>query len=327
MKRRDQCEPDNKGEQTMIQSRTPPVVDDTDYPASDGQPVGETPRHVNNLFYVSYPLSVWFVDDPQVFVAANMFVYYERGNNRRHVSPDVFVSLGIPKETVPPRERYLLWEEGKGPDTVIEFTSPSTADEDLNHKRTIYRDVLRVREYFLFDPTGETLDPPLQGQRLVNGDYQPIQPVNGRLPSEALRLHLEVDGDLLRLWNPLTRQWLPIPPDFPQMIQAAEAARQQTAAEYVAEQEARRQAEAARRQAEAALKQAEDTRRQEEQARRQAETALATERAVKEQAEALRVQEERARKQAEEGLRQKQEELERLRREIEALRRGDQKEP
>ena len=36
----------------MIQSRTPPVVDETYYPASDGQPVGETPPHVKNLFYL-----------------------------------------------------------------------------------------------------------------------------------------------------------------------------------------------------------------------------------------------------------------------------------
>src|SRR5579872_1207089 len=48
------------GEKIMIQSRTPAVVDDTYYPASDGQPVGETPWHVKNLFYASDPLNVWY---------------------------------------------------------------------------------------------------------------------------------------------------------------------------------------------------------------------------------------------------------------------------
>ena len=94
----------------------------------------------------------------------------------------------FPSVTDPPRERYLLWDEQKGPDALIELTSASTAEADRVTKRDIYRDILQVREYFLFDPNDEYLDPPLQGFRLVDGDYQPIEPVNGRLPSEALRL-------------------------------------------------------------------------------------------------------------------------------------------
>src|SRR5207245_8707848 len=134
------------------------------------------------------------------------FVYYARGDARRHVTPDLFVSLDVPKVTVPRRQRYLLWEEGKGPDWVTELTSASTRDEDLDHKWALYQNVLRVREYFLFDPKGEFLDPPVQGNRLVDGVYRPIEVVNGRLPSEVLRLHLEADGELLRFWDPLTGQ-------------------------------------------------------------------------------------------------------------------------
>ena len=329
----------------MIQSWSPTVVDNVDYPASDGQPVGETPRHINNLFYVTYTLGQWFASNPSVFVAGNMFVYYERGNNRRHVSPDVFVSLDIPKETVPPRERYLLWEEGKGLDTVIEFTSPSTADEDLTTKRGIYRDILQVREYFLFDPIGETLAPPLQGLRLVDGTYQPIEPMEGRLPSAVLGLHLEADGDILRLWNPLTGDWLPIPPESSQLIQEAKTASQEAEA-------ARQEAVTARQEVEIALQQTAGKYAIEQEVRRQVEVALAAERAAKEQAQALRIQEEKARKkeararkkeaqarkkeaqarkqaeearkqaeearkQAEEGLRHKDAELEQLKREIE----------
>jgi Uma2 family endonuclease len=229
----------------MIQSRTPPVVDDTIYPASDGLPLGETPQHIRNMFYALDPLSVWFADDPMAFVAANMFVYYQMGDNRRHVSPDVFVTLGIPKETNPPRERYLLWEEGKGPDAVIELTSESTRDEDREHKRDIYQNILRVREYFLFDPNGEYLDPPLQGFRLINGAFQPIEPVDGRLPSEVLRLHLEADGELLRFWDPATGRRLPIPPEVRQSLDAAEAARRQAESEV---ERLRREIEELRRQ-------------------------------------------------------------------------------
>ena len=46
-------------------------------------------------------------------------------------------------------------------------------------------------EYFLFDPRSEYLKPSLRGFRLIAGEYRPIEPIDGRLPSEMLGLHLE----------------------------------------------------------------------------------------------------------------------------------------
>jgi Uma2 family endonuclease len=229
------------------------------YPDSDGRPMGETPRHVQNLRYLIEPLEVWLADDPQAFVAGNMFVYYVRGDRWRHVSPDVFVVRGIPKVTTPERRRYLVWEEGKAPDLVIELTSASTREEDLDDKMALYQDTLRVREYFLFDPHEEYLHPRLQGYRLAEGRYQPIEPVAGRLPSEVLGLHLEGDGPLLRLYDPATGRRLPIPPEEREARLQAEAAQQR------AERE-RQQAETARQQAEAEV---ERLRRELEELRRQ----------------------------------------------------------
>ncbi len=59
---------------------------------------------------------------------------------------------------------------------VIEITSKSTKREDKTTKKELYRDVLKVAEYFQFDPTEDYLKPPLQGFRLVEGEYLPIQP-------------------------------------------------------------------------------------------------------------------------------------------------------
>jgi Uma2 family endonuclease len=181
------------------------------YIESDGQPMGETPRHVRNMRYILEPLDLWFADEPNVFVGGNMFVHYERGNRNRHVSPDVFVVKGVPKE--PERRNYLVWVEGKGLDLVVELTSQSTRDADLNVKMALYRDVLRVKEYFLFDPFAEYLDPQLQGHRLGRKYYRPIAAEKGRLPSLVLGLHLEADGELLRLYDPSQKKWLPIPPE------------------------------------------------------------------------------------------------------------------
>jgi Uma2 family endonuclease len=227
------------------------------YIESDGKPMGETPRHVRNMIYAFEPLKTWFADEPDVYVGANMFIHYERGNRNRHVSPDVFVVKGVPKE--PERRTYLVWVEGKGPDLAIELTSRTTRDEDLHIKMAIYRDILRVKEYFLFDPFAEYLDPPLQGHRLGRKHYRPIATEKGRLPSQVLGLHLEADGELLRLYDPAKKRRLPIPPEV------EEAWRSEATARRKAETKARREAEA-RQRAEAEI---ERLRRENEALRRQ----------------------------------------------------------
>jgi Uma2 family endonuclease len=161
-----------------------------------------------------------------VYVSGNMMMYYVPGDKRRHISPDVFVTFGIPK--LPERKYYLVWEEGKGPDVIFEISSKSTKRDDLGKKFTLYRDTLRVQEYFLFDPEEEYLTPSLQGFRLEQGDYVRIEPVAGRLPSQLLGLHLERQGSYLRLYDPATGQILPTPQE--QVVQHA-AALQNAAAE------------------------------------------------------------------------------------------------
>ncbi|HJT77947.1 MAG TPA: Uma2 family endonuclease, partial [Gemmataceae bacterium] len=171
--------------------------------------MAETPQHRQNMTDTIESLGVWFAEDSQVYVSGNMFIYYVPGDRLRHVSPDVFVVRGVPK--LPERRRYLVWEEGKGPDLVIEFTSESTREEDMDDKLSLYRDTLRVQEYFLFDPFAEYLEPPLRGHRLRGGRYVPIRPVQGRLPSKVLGLHLERDGRQLRLYDPTTGRRLLTP--------------------------------------------------------------------------------------------------------------------
>jgi hypothetical protein len=109
--------------------------------------------------------------------------------------------------------------------------------------------VLRVKEYFLFDPFEDYLDPPMQGYRLRKDEYVAIRPVEGRLPSQVVGLHLERSGSELRLWNPKTGLWLPTPAE--NQVQLAEALEETDAARRraLAENERlRREIEALRRQ-------------------------------------------------------------------------------
>src|SRR5581483_8071383 len=157
---------------------------DNGYPTSDGKPMAETEWHRDLLASLIEMLRWFYRASLRVHVSGNLLIFYDRRNKRRHVSPDVFVVRGIPNR---PRPNYLVWEEGKGPDIVIELTSASTRQEDLETKFTLYQDTLRVKEYFLFDPLGDYLDPQLQGYRLRQGTYREIRPNNGRLPSQVLR--------------------------------------------------------------------------------------------------------------------------------------------
>jgi Uma2 family endonuclease len=148
----------------------------------------------------------WYAEDPKVYVWGNLLIFYEEGNPHKHLAPDIFVVRGVSK--LPRRDHYLIWIEGKAPDAVIEITSKKTWKDDLEKKFRIYQDIWKVKEYFLFDPRAEYLDPPLHGYRLHGGRFVRVKPVNGRLPSKILALHLEQDGQRLRFWNPQTGKWL-----------------------------------------------------------------------------------------------------------------------
>jgi Uma2 family endonuclease len=178
------------------------------YPTSDGKPMAETDWHRDLMTALIQTLKVWYAAHSRVYVSGNLLLFYEPGDRRRHVSPDVFVVKGIAKHD---RPNYLLWEERKSPDVVIELTSSSTRREDVEDKYHLYQNTLRVKEYYLFDPLGDYLDPYLQGYRLRGGQYHPIRAVAGRLPSRILRLHLERNGRELRLFDPVASRWLPTP--------------------------------------------------------------------------------------------------------------------
>jgi len=204
---------------------------DNGYPTTEG-PTPETDRHRNLMLALIASLLHYFGSTRRrAYVSGNILVHYEEGNRRRHVSPDVFVARGVEQRE---RPNYLIWEEAAGPEFVIELASPSTSEIDRTRKLRLYREALRVREYFQFDPQGGLHEPRLQGVRLVGDDYVPIDPVAGRLPSLVTGLHLEQAGDDLRLWDPATGAWVPTDAERAEQ----EAARANAAEERLRELEA-----------------------------------------------------------------------------------------
>lgn len=209
------------------------------YPNSDGLPMAESDFQRKPLTYAIEALSVFFQNRDDVYVTGNLFIYYEEGNPQAVVAPDVFVVIGARKYD---RPSYLLWQEPKAPDFVMEITSRSTRSEDQGAKRGIYA-FLGVREYFQFDPTGDYLEPPLKGFTLRDDNYLPIPTIelsNGTraLHSEVLGLDLRIENGELRFYDPATDQKLLTYSEAEQARHAAEV-RAEAAESRIAELEAR----------------------------------------------------------------------------------------
>jgi Uma2 family endonuclease len=222
-----------------------------DYPESDGKPMAETQTHLHAILDTIAALTEFFRQAPDIYVIGNMLMYYEAGNPLASVAPDVFVVHGVSKEV---RRTYKLWEEGRAPSVVIEFTSRSTRREDHVTKRLLY-EALGIVEYFLCDPLAEYLRPPLQGYRLVDGEYTQLTPdEDGALLSQELGLRLLREGERLRLTHAMTGEPLLWPDELAaarridaEARQAAERqARADAEARRVAEHQARAEAEARR---------------------------------------------------------------------------------
>ena len=131
-------------------------------------------------------------------------MYYEEGNIRKSVSPDIFVVFGVSKKR---RRTYRTWEEGHTPDFVLEVASKSTYRQDLTHKKELYASILGVREYYIYDPYHE-MDPYFLGYHLVDGTYQEIAFVDERLPSLVLGLELGERDGVFGLYDPRRSVWL-----------------------------------------------------------------------------------------------------------------------
>src|SRR5919199_101556 len=201
-----------------------------EYPSSDGEPMAESDITRDYLTYSVEALKLYFQGNSDVYVSANSFVYYEEGNKAAVVAPDVYAVFGVRKRK---RDNYKVWQEGGiTPQFVLEITSATTQDVDQETKPETYRS-LGVREYFQYDPSGDYLNPILQGVRLVNGQYEPIEANNIAfdslwLYSEVLGLELHIVSGELRFSNPQTGEFLKTYQQSEQARLAAESAFQQS---------------------------------------------------------------------------------------------------
>ena len=89
------------------------------------------------------------------------------------MAPDLLIAFNVEPETYRENNGYIISEQGKPPDFVLEIASRSTGQHDMVDKRPAYAD-LGIPEYWRFDETGESHGTHLAGDRLVDGGYEPV---------------------------------------------------------------------------------------------------------------------------------------------------------
>ena len=227
------------------------------YPCSDGRPMADNAWQSRAIVKAAGDLEV---AHPDALAVADMLVYPEEGNPRNRIAPDVLVAFGVGTHS---RSSYLVWEEGKPPDWVLEVASPSTASNDLDFKRRAYA-AMGVPEYWLFDPKGDVFpagQPRLQGLSLSDGGYVRLAPrlADGveMIRSGVLGLDLRAEGEFIRMRDPATREDILHQREFKALAEReAEHAQREAARRKGAEARAEREAERAEREAERAQREA-----------------------------------------------------------------------
>ena len=87
--------------------------------------------------------------------------------------PDLLVAFDVDPQAYRDTNGYVVSQQGKTPDFVLEVASAGTGSVDIGEKRKFYQG-LPIPEYWRFDKTGEFHGERLAGERLVDGEYQPI---------------------------------------------------------------------------------------------------------------------------------------------------------
>ena len=164
--------------------------------------------------------------------------------------PDLLVAFDVDPAAYEESNGYIIDEQGKPPDFVLEIASRHTGNADVGEKRAAY-EALGITEYWRFDETGQYHGAKLAGDRLVDGRYVPIdieELPDGVLQgySPALNLYLRWEAGEFALHDPATGRRIATLEDERERADRESAARMQ-------ERAAREQAEARVRELEAQL--------------------------------------------------------------------------
>ena len=166
-------------------------------------------RHGNN-----HHLAMHFGNAETTLVEYHRWIVASPEDNRaRARSPDLLIAFNASPDDYGASNGYIISEQGKPPDFVMEVASESTAGVDTGAKRVDYAG-LGIPEYWRFDKTGDLHGSKLAGDILAGTSYRPI-PIEEVSPgilqgySPALNLIVRWDHEQLVWWDPATEAPIP----------------------------------------------------------------------------------------------------------------------
>ncbi len=219
----------------------------------DPPPIPDAMFQNPSFHYAYYTIESRFHGRADAFVDSNTFVYYDRSNRNRRLTPDCCVALGVDAEAIRRRNGYVIWEVGKPPDFALEIASETTASRDMREKRRLYAEI-GVGEHWRFDPSGgDYYGEALIGETLVDGEYRRMDTLQGEsgemwAHSPTLGLDFCRKDEILRVYDPATDEYLRYYAEFKQdYAELAQAYRESEEARRDTEAENRRLREQIRR--------------------------------------------------------------------------------
>ena len=133
--------------------------------------------------------------------------------SNQRIAPDMLISFNSDPALYRQDNGYVISRQGKPPDLVMEIASERTGKNDVEDKPARYA-ALGIPEYWRFDETGGFHGSRLAGDRLVDGQYEPIaieEVEDGVLQghSAALGLLVRWERGQLRWHDPQTGREIP----------------------------------------------------------------------------------------------------------------------
>ena len=163
-------------------------------------------KHGNNRY-----LAIHLGNQETTLVVADRWIIaHPDADWSRARRPDLLIAFNVDPAAYHASNGYIVSEQGKPPDFVLEVASESTGATDTGAKRQDYA-ALGISEYWRFDETGQHHGVRLAGDQFVGDRYRPITieqlpdgTLQGYSPALNLFLHWQ-DGQLLWI-DPATQQ-------------------------------------------------------------------------------------------------------------------------
>ena len=173
------------------------------------------------------PLMLHFGNPPDLLIEGERFIAARPNlpaSERRY--PDLLIAFNADPELYGSNNGYVVSEQGKLPEFVLEIASPSTRENDNGEKRDFYAN-LGVLEYWRFDEEDSDASVKLAGERLENGEYTLLEVASreeGLLEgySPVLNLCLRWEQGTLKWYDPEGQKYIASAATERQLREAAE---------------------------------------------------------------------------------------------------------